>query len=218
MRTPVVGKPLEEWEEEWLLLRQRRDDAILQKPITYIKEEKEEIDEAEKLLREKNKIKKIPLIAHDDFVDTMPVPLITAHDIANNRKAINRKLWNTLYLIVKKDRKDHSWQFPQSGNEFGENMRETAERAVEQMCGKDVLYYTPANHPIAYMEYKFDPDMQKKADNYGSRVFFYPSFYLQGDVKLLRKDVTDYAWVTLEEMKEYVSKELHEKVSSFTFD
>jgi hypothetical protein len=49
-------------------------------------------------------------------------PLITPADKLNDRKALHRKLTNRLYLIVRKNRNNHSWQFPQGGWEEKDGM------------------------------------------------------------------------------------------------
>jgi large subunit ribosomal protein L46 len=40
---------------------------------------------------------------------------ITQADLNNDMKSLNRALQRTLYLIVKKPRYEHAWQFPQGG-------------------------------------------------------------------------------------------------------
>jgi large subunit ribosomal protein L46 len=46
-------------------------------------------------------------------------------------------------------------------------------------------------------------------------VFFVPALYLSGDVKVNGKEIIDYAWVTKEEMKDYLAPELYEKTKLF---
>jgi hypothetical protein len=36
----------------------------------------------------------------------------------------HRKLWDSLYLIVKRNRTEHAWQFPQGGFKRAESVRE----------------------------------------------------------------------------------------------
>ncbi|MBS1890105.1 MAG: hypothetical protein JST59_02335 [Actinobacteria bacterium] len=40
--------------------------------------------------------------------------ILTLADQQNDRKSLNRKVTERLYLIVKKDRNDHSWGFPEA--------------------------------------------------------------------------------------------------------
>lgn len=57
----------------------------------------------------------------DEFV---PAPRRTEADLKNDRKSINRRLDDRLYLIVKKNRDSNAWQFPQLANNDGETLRE----------------------------------------------------------------------------------------------
>jgi large subunit ribosomal protein L46 len=156
---------------------------------------------------------------------------------------LHRKLWECLYLIVKKPRAENAWQFPQGGLKRGESIREVlvillavarvvlhfcisslsvlfvlnqaAEREFEEECGDDVDYHTIANHPCGMHQYAYPADVQQKHNAYGARVFFLPALYLNGDIKVDGKEIVDYAWVTVEEMKDYLSPDLHAKVKQF---
>ncbi len=47
------------------------------------------------------------------------------------------------------------------------------------------------------------------------QVFFLPAMYLSGDVHVDGKDVVDYAWVTKDELKDYLSPDLYAKARLF---
>jgi len=47
---------------------------------------------------------------------------ITQDDINKDMKSLNRALQRTLYLIVKKPRNEHAWQFPQGGVNVKESL------------------------------------------------------------------------------------------------
>jgi hypothetical protein len=47
------------------------------------------------------------------------------------------------------------------------------------------------------------------------QVFFLPALYLSGDVQVDGKDVVDYAWVTKDELKDYLSPDLYAKARLF---
>jgi large subunit ribosomal protein L46 len=48
-----------------------------------------------------------------------------------------------------------------------------------------------------------------------SQVYFMPALYLAGDVKVDGKEIVDYAWVTVDEMQEYLSPDLYAKAKLF---
>ncbi|OBZ84205.1 RNA pyrophosphohydrolase [Choanephora cucurbitarum] len=55
-----------------------------------------------------------------------------------NLKDIYRKPTELLYLVVKKPRVDHAWQFPQGGQDPGETGPEAALRELREECGSDL--------------------------------------------------------------------------------
>ncbi len=57
-------------------------------------------------------------------------PRITEADKANDRKSLYRKLDKKLFLIVKRKRDQHTWQFPQGDWVKGEMIREVCTRHV----------------------------------------------------------------------------------------
>ncbi len=52
--------------------------------------------------------------------------------------AQHRKLWHSLYLIVKRNRAEHAWQFPQGGFKRSESVREVCTRVVVVVAGSIV--------------------------------------------------------------------------------
>jgi len=60
-------------------------------------------------------------------------PRITEADTANDRKSLYRKLDKKLFLIVKRQRDQHAWQFPQGDWVQGEMIREVCNLVVEKV-------------------------------------------------------------------------------------
>ena len=52
-----------------------------------------------------------------------PASRITEADTNNDRKSLDRRLQDSLFLIVKRNRNDNSWQFPQGKLLAEETMR-----------------------------------------------------------------------------------------------
>eukprot|EP01031_Cornospumella_fuschlensis_P034058 gene34058-41223_t len=55
-------------------------------------------------------------LSYEEIVDSMPFKPAsrkTEADEKNDRKSLDRRLDDSLFLIVKRNRSDHSWQFPQ---------------------------------------------------------------------------------------------------------
>jgi len=137
-------------------------------------------------------------------------PRITKDDELDNRKSLNRKLAQRLYLIVKKPRTEHAWQFPQGGREPGETMRQCCERELKEECGKKLRVYYGSNAPAAFYSYVYPKEAQEKYNAHGAKVFFYHAQYLGGSLELDKNELTDYLWVTKAEVEDYFSPEFNE--------
>jgi hypothetical protein len=76
----------------------------------------------------------------EEIIESMPfkpAPRVTEADEKNDRRSLERKLPNSLYLIVKRNRTNNSWQFPQGKVLDNENsMRSVAERVLDRAGGK----------------------------------------------------------------------------------
>jgi len=88
---------------------------------------------------------------------------ITEDDRKNNVRSLDRKLAERLYLIVKKQREQHAWQFPQGGWEKNESLYRTAKREVLEECGPDLRFHMFVNQPIGHMQYLF-PEKRSNSD------------------------------------------------------
>ncbi|XP_059168625.1 large ribosomal subunit protein mL46-like [Physella acuta] len=120
-----------------------------------------------------------------------PAARETEADRTNNRKSLERKLDTTLYLLVKQkiEGKDH-WVLPQAYWKEGETMRQTAERALNSVCGEVKATFL-GNAPCAF-------DYHNPA-----KIFFFKAWYREGSVAVNKDLASDYLWVSQNELKEY---------------
>ena len=120
----------------------------------------------------------------------------------------SRALDESLFLLLKKDREEHAWQFPQGGWEEGETMRQAAERELGEEIGEEAPVYFVSNAPSAHVEYQGQGDP--------TRLFFYRAWYLGDngeDVVLPENEgIVEYAWVTKDEAKILVSPDVFDVV------
>jgi large subunit ribosomal protein L46 len=145
----------------------------------------------------------------DEILESMPfqpASRTTEADIQNDRKSTERCLDKSLYLIVKRNRETNSWQFPQGKWNEGETMRQTGERVGDRAVGKVNRWYI-SNAPIGHICYAYPPSIQQQRKQYGAKVFYYRCQLIAGNVKLETKLYKDFAWVTRDEMGEYVNEE-----------
>lgn len=135
-------------------------------------------------------------------------PRITAADLANDRKSLNRALASRLYLIVQKPRTEHAWQFPQGGRESGETMRQCCERELREEIGTKMKVHFWSNAPAGCYSYPYPDNYSHNDGHHGSKVFFYHAEYVSGEPHPDNKEVVDFAWVTRDELQEYFDPQL----------
>ena len=135
-----------------------------------------------------------------------PAPRVSDADINNDTKSTFRKMTKSAFLLVKRNRNDHSWQFPQGKliqEKDGSSGRLAAERIIDRACGKINRWFV-SNAPIGHYCYAYPPDIQEKRGEYGAKVFFWRCQIIAGSVKLETRLYKDYAWVARDEIGDFV--------------
>jgi len=112
-----------------------------------------------------------------------------------------------LYLIIKKPRQSHQWQFPQGGVKKNEALHETAKRELGEECGSNMQTWFVGCGPIGHYNYPYPPDMANKYGVSCANVFFLKAYIFSGQVQIDNKEVTDFMWVTKRELPQYVNAE-----------
>ena len=108
------------------------------------------------------------------------------------------------YLIVRKPRKEHAWQFPQGGVDEGESLSQAAEREIKEECGSSLQIEFGKEVPVGVYKYFF-PSCFKRHDakTKGAKVSFFEANYLSGKVEIDGEEIVEYKWVKKEELKDY---------------
>ena len=107
------------------------------------------------------------------------------------------------YLIVKKPRKEHAWQFPQGGKEVDESLLEAAIRELQEECGES-LRVSFSVSPKGVYRYFFPKGFVR--DGFcGAMVTFYWAQYKSGFVTLDSNELSDFAWVYRDKLRDYFS-------------
>lgn len=136
---------------------------------------------------------------------------ITEADRKNDIKSTNRKLEETLILLVQqKLGNDNHMLFPQGKRKDGETMRQTAERVLKENCGDaiEVMFY--GNAPCGFYKWKYPSD--QRGETVGAKLFFFRSVYKKGRID---EKQTKYEWLDKEELKEKLNKQYANSVSQF---
>lgn len=128
---------------------------------------------------------------------------ITEADKKNDTTSTNRKLENSLTLIVEQLIGDQKIPLlPQGSIQDGENSRQAVERIIKERCGDSVRAQIYGNAPCGFYKYKYPKNVQK--DVVGARVFFYRAILRAGQVD--KKIATTYEWLDKKELLAKVDK------------
>ena len=74
-------------------------------------------------------------------------------DHTNDRRSTERRLQDSLYLIVKRNRALNPWQVPQGKIQSEENLRAATERVIDRAVGKINRWFI-GNAPCGELSYK----------------------------------------------------------------
>ncbi|XP_072258807.1 large ribosomal subunit protein mL46 [Pyxicephalus adspersus] len=144
-------------------------------------------------------------------------PRLTEADNKNDRTSLNRKLDNTLVLLVKeKLGNEDVWMFPQISWQAGETMRQTAERALSTLSGELPEANFLGNAPCGYYKYKF-PKTMRTEDTLGAKVFFFKAMLKSSELQT-SKQKGEYVWVSKDELKDYLKPAYLSAVEKFVIE
>lgn len=109
---------------------------------------------------------------------------------------------NGKYLLVRKPRRHHAWQFPQGGVEAGETYEEAALREFTEELGCSKVKILSAGGIYQYdfpPELKQDPHYKKYR---GQNVHLFLGNFVgeESEIQVDGKEIVEYRFVTLEEI------------------
>jgi len=94
-----------------------------------------------------------------------------------------------------------------------ETIRMGAKRRVSETFDSNFNVWFFSYAPCGHFAYRH-PSITVEGQNIeGTQLFFQPANWVTGDVVIQSKDVVDYAWLTLSEMKDYLDPALHATIS-----
>ncbi|OMH79937.1 Glycogen [starch] synthase [Zancudomyces culisetae] len=125
----------------------------------------------------------------------------TASDVSNDLRSLERKLDRTLYLLVKYNgSKEKDWVFPEFDLGQEKSLFKCLVNNVNTQCGGNLDAWIVGRGPIGHFVEK------------DKKVFFLKAHLLAGSVQLNKKALSDYVWITKQEIQEHVTGDYWSKV------
>ncbi|KAK4204431.1 39S mitochondrial ribosomal protein L46-domain-containing protein [Triangularia verruculosa] len=155
------------------------------------------------------------LIAPEEIVPVeKPMPRRTEADDKDDKTRLDRKLDETLYLVVKHGRTG-KWGFPMEQVTTEEALHHTAKRALQEAAGVNMNAWIVGRVPVAHrvVAPEVEPET-KKLVRRGDKIFYLKGRIMAGQADLSgnTQGLTEFRWLTQREMKKVLPEEVWESV------
>ncbi|RDB21361.1 54S ribosomal protein L17, mitochondrial [Hypsizygus marmoreus] len=146
------------------------------------------------------------------------MPRVHVADTNRDLKSLDRKGKRNIYILLqtKQDSK-YIWRFPQGGVEKGELLHQAAQRDLYSECGENMDTWIVSRNPIGvYNESPLDPlSSEPKPEKI---TFFFKAHIMAGQAKPNEEIISDFAWLTKQEIEQRVEKDYWEGVKDMLSD
>jgi large subunit ribosomal protein L46 len=138
------------------------------------------------------------------------IPRVHRADVEKDLKSLDRNGQRNLYLLLKtqsfgKER----WRFPQGDVVKGDLLHQAAQRDLHAECGNEMDTWIVSRNPIGV--YKPPTDSE-------STTFFFKAHIMAGQAQIQSPSVSDFAWLTKQEIQEYAEPHYWEGVRDMLSD
>ena len=126
-------------------------------------------------------------------------------NLRKNASVIARK--NGKFLLVRKPRAHHAWQFPQGGVESGETFLDAARREFLEEVGTARIEIVGDERAIYFYDWpknvELDPRLRKFR---GQEVHFFVADFLAEDAEIIldKNELAEWRWVARDELAKLV--------------
>lgn len=130
---------------------------------------------------------------------------ITEDDVINNVGSTNRRLSNSLLLLIKQNLgKSSNWVLPLGLRQEGETMRQAAERVLLETCGTNMQTKFLGNAPVGFYKYRY-PKSAICQQSIGMKIFFFKAQLLSGNVS--KEVCSNFQWLSQQELASNILQE-----------
>ncbi|KAG5651528.1 hypothetical protein H0H81_008340 [Sphagnurus paluster] len=146
------------------------------------------------------------------------MPRVHESDGARDYHSLDRKGKRNIYLLLQTrlDGKD-IWRFPQGSVEKGELLHQAAQRDLHAECGENMDTWIVSRNPVGVL--KVAPQDISTAETKPEEIiFFFKGHIMAGQVKLHSKVISDFAWLTKQEIQTRVEAAYWEGVKDILSD
>ncbi|XP_054716602.1 LOW QUALITY PROTEIN: 39S ribosomal protein L46, mitochondrial-like [Uloborus diversus] len=227
-RKPVISQPLNPLEERYLNYLQKLEfekSYLSDHEKRHLKDQQineklqmGQIDEADAISQQTAQDFEDASI--EEFNKYKPASRTTEADVKNDRRSIQRKLDQSLLLVIKeKLGNDFKWILPQAVHQNGETLRQTAERALNEVCLNEGNVKFIGNAPVGHYKYKY-PKAARGNGVCGAKVFFFKAQLLNAKQEVQMKQteiISDHLWLTHSELGDVLQSMYCKAVQSFLF-
>ncbi|KAB5595814.1 54S ribosomal protein L17 [Ceratobasidium theobromae] len=133
--------------------------------------------------------------------DVVALPRELESDQEEDVKNLNRKGDRNLYLLVEGE---EGWRLPQGPANRGAALHTVALQELHSECGPDMDTWVVGRYPIG---------VHQPAESDSNTILFFKAHIFAGQAKPNGKTITDFAWLTPEEIKPKVTLEYWASIS-----
>ncbi|KAJ7168082.1 39S mitochondrial ribosomal protein L46-domain-containing protein [Mycena crocata] len=161
----------------------------------------------------------IDQMALQDRSDDPLMPRVHPADEARDYQSLDRKGRRNIYLLTRTIQNGRAvWEFPRGLAQPGELLHQAAQRDFHAKCGKHMDTWIVTRKPIGMYKPPILRTQDPSPEAMSQKItFFFKAHIMAGQVRPA-KPVTDFVWVTKQEIERHVRKDYWEGVKDMLSD